>query len=331
MKKKTLTAAKLIFAALLYYFIFRKMNLRDFGARLWSASLGLLLLSFVLLWIGHYICIFRWRLLMRPLMPVFSLTRLFEIYCIGLFFNLAFPTAVGGDIVKVYYAGKPSRMYAQSFAATFLDRDTGMLAMMMIACVGTLVLPVALPGLPVVLIVWLSFAAFIVLNVAIFIPSLHRLVTAALHRIGLGRVAKKVDAISNAFQIMGKNPRALLGSLLISLANQVLMILVSWITARALHVESLHGEVPMIYFLVFVPVVTLITMIPITPSGTGLREYAFLALFGGIGCKPDACIALAILGLAMMVLSALPGGIIYIFFRSRSDLQQMAALESGLP
>jgi hypothetical protein len=326
MKKHAITAAKAIIAALLYYFIFRKVNFREFGDILWNARLGMLLLSFAVLWIGHYICIFRWRMLMKPLMPVFSLIRLFEIYCIGLFFNLAFPTAVGGDIVKVYYAGKPSRMYAQSFAATFLDRDSGMLAMMIIASVGTLMLPVKLPGVPVVLIVWLSFAAFIALNVAIFIPSLHRLVTAALHRIGLGRVANKVDALSNAFLIMGRNPRALCGSLLISLVNQLLVIFVSWITAKALHVE-----VPLLYFLVFVPVITLITMIPITPSGTGLREYANLTLFGSIGYEPATCLALALLSMLMMVLSAVPGGIIYIFFRNRSDLQQMAALEAEFP
>src|SRR5512147_2496166 len=98
--------------------------------------------------------------------------RLFEIYCIGQCFNLAFPTAVGGDVVKMYYAGKPSRQYAQSFAATFLDRDVGMLAMMLLAGVGTLLLPMKIPGMPVTLIVWLSFVAFLGLNVVIFMPFL---------------------------------------------------------------------------------------------------------------------------------------------------------------
>jgi len=37
---------------------------------------------------------------------------------VSLVFNLTFPTAVGGDLVKMYYAGKPTRQYAQSFAAT---------------------------------------------------------------------------------------------------------------------------------------------------------------------------------------------------------------------
>jgi glycosyltransferase 2 family protein len=322
MKNILLTTAKTLVAVLLYYFIFRKVNFSESMTTLWNAQIWILLCSYGLLWVGHYICIFRWRMLMRPLMPVFSLTRLFEIYCIGVFFNLAFPTAVGGDVVKMYYAGKPSRKYAESFAATFLDRDSGMLAMMMIACVGTWYLPTVLPGLPVRLIVWLSFAAFVALNIAIFVPSLHRLVTKVLHRLRLARIANKVDTISNAFQIMGKNPRVLLLSLAISLGNQFLVIFTTWVSAVALHVR-----VPFLYFLVFVPVITLITMIPITPSGSGLRESAFLTLFGSIGVAPAAALALALISLIMLIGSAIPGGIIYTFFGNRSDLKQMASMD----
>jgi tungstate ABC transporter binding protein WtpA len=52
-------------------------------------------------------------MLMRPLMPVLSLNHLFGIYCIGLFFQPAFPTVVGGDVVKVYYAGSLSSPFAK--------------------------------------------------------------------------------------------------------------------------------------------------------------------------------------------------------------------------
>lgn len=326
MKGKLSALIKTVITALLFYLLFRKMDFQQFAATLGNARLGVLFGSFAILWFGHYMCIFRWRMLMRPLMPVFSLTRLFEIYCIGLFFNLTFPTAVGGDVVKMYYAGKPSRKYAQSFAATFLDRDSGMLAMMIIACVGTFLLPMKLPGIPVSFIIWVSFAAFIALNIALFMPRLHRLLTRLLHKVRLSGIAARVDAISNAFQIMGKNPRVLFDSLLLSLLNQALVFAVTWVTAVALHLS-----ISFLYFLVFIPVITLITMIPITLSGTGLREYAFMSLFGAIGVAPASCLALGLLSSIMLVFSAIPGGIVYIFFRNRNDMQQMAALETDFP
>lgn len=307
---------------LLFYFLFHRIDFQQFGETLRHARLGLLIGAFALLWVGHYICIFRWRVLMRPLMPVFESIRLFEVYCIGLFFNLAFPTAVGGDVVKMYYVGKPSRRYAEAFAATFLDRDSGMFAMMILACIGTFLLPMKIPGIPVTLIVWASFGAFLVLNAAIFMPVLHRIMTRILHRLNLGRVAARIDAISGAFQVMAKNPRALLYSLLISLFNQLLVFVVTWITAFGLRID-----LPFRYFLVFVPVISLVTMLPISLSGTGLRELAFVGLFGAVGVPAASSMALGLVSSITVLLSAIPGGILYIFFRHRGDLDQMAAVE----
>ena len=323
MKGTLIALAKAAVTALLFFYLFRKVDFRHFGSILRSARLDILLLAFAVMWVGHYICIFRWRMLMRPLMPVLSLGQLFGIYCIGLFFNLTFPTVVGGDVVKMYYAGKPSKLYAQSFAATFLDRDAGMLAMMIIACLITLIHPVTLSGIPVNLIVWASFFAFLLANVVIFTPSLHRFLTRFLYVFHLSRIAAKIDAISNAFQIMGRHWPVLANSLAISLVNQLLAISVTWVMAVGLR---LH--VSILYFLLFVPVITLISMIPVSLNGMGLREYAFMSLFGAIGLAPASTMALGLLSSAIIILSSLPGGVVYIFFRNRNDVQQMAALET---
>jgi len=323
MKGKIITAVKITVTALLFLYIFRKVDFHQFGVTLRNARMNVLVLSFLVLWIGHYMCIIRWRMLMRPLMPALSLTNLFGIYCIGLFFNLTFPTVVGGDVVKMYYAGKPSKSYAQSFAATFLDRDVGMLAMMIIACIGILVHPVAIPGVPVSLIVWGAFAAFVFGNIAIFTPFWHRHLTALLHRLHLSRTAARVDSISSAFQIMGRHRLVLLVSLLISLLNQLLVISVTWIMALGLHIN-----LSLLYYLVLVPVITLIQMIPISLNGMGLREYAFMSLFSALGVRSESCIALGLISSIVLILSSFPGGIVYIFFKNRTDIQQMTAMET---
>jgi glycosyltransferase 2 family protein len=307
----------------LMFLLFRKVDFHQFSMTLAQARIGLLVLSFTVLWIAHYVCIFRWRMLMRPLMPVLSRGRLFGIYCIGLFFNLALPTVVGGDVVKMYYAGKPSRQYARSFAATFLDRDAGMLAMMLIACAAVTLLPAAIPGIPASLVVWAAFVTFLFTNVAIFTPSLHKVVTSFLHRFKMSRLAAKIDAISSAFQVMGREWHILAASLAISFINQFLVILVTWIMS-----EGLRLHVPFLYFLVFVPIITLISMIPVSLNGMGLREYAFMSLFSAIGVSSESCIALGLLSSAAIILSAIPGGIVYLFFKNRSDAQEIATLEA---
>jgi glycosyltransferase 2 family protein len=323
MKNAILAAVKAAVTLLLFFLLFRKVNFHEFGETLRSARWDILIFGFLVMWIGHYICIFRWRMLMRPLMPILSLSHLFGIYCIGLFFNLAFPTVVGGDVVKMYYAGKPSGRFAQSFAATFLDRDAGMLAMMIIALGATFVWRTEVPGIPVRFIVWSSFLLLVFANVVIFNSALHLRLTVILNRLKLSRLAAKMDTLTAAFQVMGKHRIVLLYALVISLINQLLVIAVTWIMA-----EGLHIEVSPVYFLVFVPVVTLISMIPVSLNGMGLREYAFVTLLGAIGVDRESSIAVGLLSSALLYLSAIPGGVVYVCFRNQRDSQHMAALET---
>jgi uncharacterized protein (TIRG00374 family) len=325
MKNTLITFLKAAVTILLLYFLFRQVDLHDFVATLKNARIKVLIGAFMLLWVGHYICIFRWRMLMRPLMPVMSLTQLFGIYCIGLFFNLTFPTVVGGDVVKMYYAGRSSKQYAQSFAATFLDRDAGMFAMMLIACCATLIKPMNVPGMPVRSIVWTATLGFVIANIAIFKPSWHRILCRLLHSWNMSKTATRIDTISSAFQVMGRHRLILAASLGISIINQLLVISVSWVLSLALRLE-----IPLPFFLVFIPVITLISMIPVSLNGMGLREYAFMSLFGAIGVDREACVALGLCSSAMIILSSLPGGIAYIFLRDRGDRQQISALGAEL-
>ncbi len=311
---------------LLFFLLFRTMDFRQFGDTIREAQWDVLFVAFLMLWTGHFICVLRWRMLMRPVMPVEPLPSLCSIYCIGLFFNFTFPTSVGGDVVKVYYAGKPSKLYSQSFAATFMDRDAGMLAMLSVACIAVIWNPVHLPRIPETFIVWAAFAFFAVVNLAVFTPPLHRLLSRMLIRHNLGSIGSRVDALSEAFGVLRRHPETLAGSFVISVANQLVVIAVVWFIA-----EGLRIQLPFTYFLILVPIITIVSMVPISINGMGLREFAFTSLFGTLGIPASSCIALGLLTSAMLVLAAVPGGIIYLFFKSRLDVDEIASMETDFP
>ena len=336
MKSAIITFAKLLITGLFFFYIFGKVDFHQFADTMRGVNAGLLASALLLSWLGHFVCVLRWRILIRPLMQSPTLARLCGIYCIGMFFNLTFPTLIGGDIVKIYYTGKTSRSYAESFASMFLDRDIGMFAMMIIACCAVLLYPVSVPGVPITLILWSVFTLFVIGNIAIFTPRFQNLLTRIFHGNppsaqsgGLaerfGKIAAKIDTIAKAFRIIGGRPAALWMSLGISFANQILGCAAVWIAALSLNIR-----IPPFYFLVFVPVVTLISMIPVSLNGMGLREYSFMSLFGAIGVAGESCIALGLLYSFMVILSSLPGGVVYIFFRGKSNGVRIAAIEDEL-
>jgi len=325
MKSAIIALTKLCITGFFFIYIFGKVDFHQFSDTMRGARVEYLAGALLTIWLGHFICVLRWRILMRPLMPTPPFARLGGIYFIGMFFNLTFPTIIGGDVVKVYYAGKPSRSYAESFASIFLDRDIGMFAMMIIACGAVLYNPVSVPGVPVPQILWSVFVLFILCNIAVFTPRFHQLLNTALQKLRLETIAVKIDNIAKAFRISGKRQAALWLSLGISLVNQLLGCAVVWIIALSLDIR-----IPSYYFLIFVPVITLISMIPVSLNGMGLREYSFMSLFGAIGVSGELCIALGLLYSFIVIISSLPGGAVYIFFRGKSDNMRMAAIESGL-
>jgi uncharacterized protein (TIRG00374 family) len=310
MKALIITLVKLLITGLFFFYIFGKVDFHQFAGTMRGARIGLLAGALLTIWIGQFICVLRWRILMRPLMPVPTLLRLCGVYGIGMFFNLTFPTIIGGDAVKVYYAGKPSRSYAESFASIFLDRDIGMFAMMIIACCAALFYPVSVPGVPITLILWIVFIFFVLGNIAVFTPRFHRLSSMLLRKLRLEKIAVKIDNIAKAFRIIGGHPAALWQSLGISFVNQFLVCAAAWIIALSLDIR-----ISWFYFLIFVPLITLISMIPVSLNGMGLREYSFMSLFGAIGVAGESCIALGLLYSLVVILSSLPGGVVYILLK----------------
>jgi hypothetical protein len=324
MKSVFMAIAKILVTGLFFFYIFSKIDFRQFAETMRGVDIGLLAGALLMLWTGHFICILRWRILMRPLMPTPTFARLGGIYCIGMFFNLTFPTIIGGDAVKVYYAGKPSRSYSESFAAAFLDRDIGMFAMMIIACCAVIFYPVSIPGVSISLILWSIFTLFVLGNIAVFTPRLYRFLSSALQKPRYGKISAKIDSVAKAFQIAIRHPAAIWKSLGISFVNQLIICVAVWIIA-----QSLGIRIPLFYFLVFVPVITLISMIPISLNGMGLREYSFMSLFGAIGVAGESCIALGLLYSLIIILSSLPGGVVYIFFRGKADGARIGDMETG--
>ena len=314
MKSAITTVAKLFITGLFFFYIFGKIDFRQFADTLRYVHIGLLAGALLLIWIGHFICIPRWRILMRLLMPTPTFKRLCGIYYIGMFFNLTFPTIIGGDAVKIYYAGKPSRSYTESFASVFFDRNIGMFAMMIIACCAILFYPVSVPDIPVSLVLWSVFILFVLGNIVVFTPKLHRLLSVTLRKSRFEKFADKIDNIAKAFMIIAGHPKAILQSFGLSFVNQLLGCAVVWIIALSLDIR-----ISPVYFLIFVPVITLISMIPISLNGMGLREYSYMNLFGAIGVAGEACFALGLLCSLTIIISSLPGGVVYMFFRSKVD------------
>jgi len=73
---------------------------------------------------------------------------------------------------------------------------------------------------------------------------------------------------------------------------------------------SLEISIPILYFSFLLPVVWLATMLPVSISGLGVREGAFVYLFGLIGMDNQTAIAISAIWLALTYVLSIIGGVL---------------------
>ena len=86
-----------------------------------------------------------------------------------MFFNLFLPTIVGGDAVKAVLLARETGAPARATMSVFMERNTGLCALLLIAIVAAFVAPpVRLFGVPLVALTSLLAAGYVAANIVLF-------------------------------------------------------------------------------------------------------------------------------------------------------------------
>ncbi|MFQ5790336.1 MAG: lysylphosphatidylglycerol synthase domain-containing protein, partial [Acidobacteriota bacterium] len=133
-------------------------------------------------------------------------------------------------------------------------------------------------------------------------PSFHQWASSRIRRRSLASVHRMIEALAR----YRSRPGLLALVLGMSTGVQVLRILQAYVLSEALSLGT-----PLLYFFCFVPPILIVTMLPISVSGLGTTNLAYVALFSQVGMDPDGAFVLSLLVLALGVLGNLPGGAIY--------------------
>jgi uncharacterized membrane protein YbhN (UPF0104 family) len=271
---------------------------------LWLAALAMLASA-------QALSAWRWQMLARPLGFQRSVPQLFSYYFIGMYFNLLLPTSVGGDVVRAWYLDGGSGRRLAALAAVFVDRFSGLLVLLALACGGVLLSPRELPA-RISGFVW-GTSACAVLAIAV-VPVLAR---------WRGGLSQRLDKIRIALATL-MAPRLLAVSTILSLGvqagNVVLVLLLG---------EAIGAQVPLTFYWILVPMVTLLTMLPLSINGTGVREWATVLFLAPLGVAEQTAIALALLWFTVFLAASLLGGLVYLFGRFERPVMPAPAPAAG--
>lgn len=296
MKKILLLLLKFAVSGTLLAYVFRKAGLQNVFAHLREMDPLLFVCSSLVYLLTLYLASVRWGLLLGGGHPV---AKLYSLTLIGAFFNNLLPGAIGGDAVKAYYLYKDTGKGGTSIASVFMDRYVGYFGLL---CVGVVSGAAAFSDLAAVRMQWIApllFLAFLGGSLVVF---------------GM-RIGRRFSAVADFYDYFHetlRDRRVITRSFLLSLAVQMLSILMVYLIARGL------GQRPSFAALfVFVPLIITVTMVPLSISGLGLRESAFILFFGLVGISPEVSTSISFLWFLSIAAASLIGLVEYVRFTKK--------------
>lgn len=312
MRKHLSTALKIAVTLAALFIVVRQIDLQAVWQTLRRASLGWVLVGFILFNLSMVVRSFRWWLLLRGLGVEIRLGRLLNLYFVGNFFNMALPSGFGGDVVR---AMEISRQIPANMAAgtVILDRLSG-LVMLFVMAIG--VLPWQTAVLPPAII------AVIIIGAVLGVGGGLLLVDGRLIRRWGNWLPKPLNpnqdgAVGKLLQaIQGCGWRAIVGALLVSVLFN-LMLAGWWVTSA----RALGATVAYPFQVLIMPLVALPLLIP-SVGGLGPRELIVPTLYASVGLASETAVAISLLVFVIMRLSGLVGAPLYLISQVRHYLSQ---------
>ena len=246
----------------------------------------------------------RFRFLVKQVKDVPLSTLMIHSF-IGATYNNLLPSAIGGDAVRVLLLRPYGVTMAQGASFIFEERIMGVWAVWFM---GALALPFAnLPTEPLLICLSMIF-----LTISLSALGIWAIFKAPDKWLVFGPLRDSRATIRETFRHPKEFVLALIGSFLFQWTAVYGTYLVS---------EAFSLGVPASAFYALIPLVYLVTLLPLSFGGVGLREASFVYLFGFVGVSMEASLILSLGTYVSLLLPGLFGLPLQLFLKSPVNAQ----------
>lgn len=275
---------------------------------------------------------FRWRLLMLVQGIALDRASVVRLTLLGEFFNNFLPGALGGDAVKAYYVMRHTGRKGDTLVSIFANRFVGLVLLCIVsATMLTALLLTDRRGSidlkqPV-------FAIFIIAGGigGVLLLSLNERLNNSItlrRLIGCLPFSRQLEIVRMSLHRYRET-----GRLLPSIIIYSLFIVVAFVLSVLCVGLSLGIELAWYQYFLYLPLIAIMTAVPVTPGGVGVLEELFLYFFSAAG-DPSKILAMALLYRLLLLLCGLPGAVIFLSSAKISRQDLVAGLqesEGGAP
>ena len=306
MNKKIIILLKVIVSFGLITLLVNQVDFTKIVNILKNIDILMIIYALIFFTIQIFVATMRWHFILECQKINLDYKNTLQILWSGLFFNQAMPSSVGGDVIRGYYLKKQGMTLGRATLGVLMDRLFGMLGLVILV-VASLPLLFELVNDPI------AHTGVFLIALSISLALLFMLFTDKLPgNFGHIKLIRGFYSLSQGVRhCIAKRYNGLI-ILMLSILIHLISVVAVMIIAVGLGLDIEWGG-----FLLMVPLVGLMMVVPISIAGWGVREGMMVIGFGYLGVAPELALALSILyGLSILVV-ALPGGIVWMLKRTQ--------------
>jgi len=303
---------KIVVSASLMAFLFHKIPNHEIVSLARRADRGLLLAATLVFFLSNVAGWFQWHTLLRASGVGLERGRTFRFYNVGLFFNNFLPANIGGDAVKVYDLAREGESPYRIIAVTLLDRLLGVFSLCVLAVVADLLLLGRNGAMPHALYLGVFIACMIPALGFYFYRPLGNWLRRSVLRLRILSLDARITAVIDHLSPFRGRDALLTRLVLFSMLIQAMRVLTHVLVGMALGIAM--TPLVIAQFFVFIPLLSLAMIPPITINGLGIREGLGILLFSEAGIGPADAFVMEFATYIISVLVSLLG---FVFFMTR--------------
>lgn len=316
MRQLSVFAIRISVSLALLYLALRGINFAPIQSRLGQINL---------LWIGAgvlvtlfqvFLAASRWREISVFCQVPLTGMQSFRYNMIGAFFNQTLPSSIGGDAVRLWLVHRTGPGWRAATYSILTDRAVGFIAL-------TLIIVASLPWSYGMIADQRGRIALVLIDAAALLAGVGFLLLGHLRCQWLKRwwLTRHVYACSVIANQVIFSSKAAPKIAVLSLAIHVLSVAIAWCAVRAIKAPADFEQI-----FLLTPPILLITMVPISIAGWGVREATMMVAFGYAGLmQADGTVVSILFGTVYFVVGAL-GGLVWIFSAEKKTGRRMAVL-----
>ncbi|MBF0570729.1 MAG: flippase-like domain-containing protein [Candidatus Omnitrophica bacterium] len=269
----------------------------------------------------NFLLIWRWRILMKAVgLKAGSLSSM-RWFFIGLFCNLAPISSVGSDVIRGLGLAQEVGHKPKIFASIVLDRLSGFAGIVILAAAAFFLGHGIIQNKLVILAI---ASLSIVSGMFVVVLFSHRIFSFTCKAFEAWPKFKEnlMRLHYDIVLLKGKQKKGW-EAIIISIFAQVVLALEFYLSA-----QGMHQNIPLVYFIIFSPIVCVVTALP-SIGGLGFREIGWVYLLPLVGVPKEMAGGLSLINSAFTIIAGLLGGLFYVTTLSSGRIQ-CPQTDSGL-